>query len=88
MMLTTNENKLEPAYRYRCDIERVVDGDTLIVAIDLGLRVWVRGVPVRLIGIDAPDKEPRKSDATAWLRAWIASCPASRCHQATIIGKR
>lgn len=65
--------KLEPSYRYRCEVTRVIDGDTLIVDIDLGLHVWLRGTPLRLAGIDAPDKEPRKSEATAWLRAWIAA---------------
>lgn len=65
--------KLEPSYRYRCEVIRVIDGDTLLVDIDLGLHVWLRGTPVRLAGIDAPDKEPRKSEATAWARVWLAS---------------
>lgn len=39
---------------YDCTLVRVVDGDTLWVRVDLGLRVEV-GVELRLIGIDTPE---------------------------------
>jgi len=43
-----------PVYIYRGLVERVIDGDTLVVRIDLGLRVHtVQHLRVR--GIDAPE---------------------------------
>lgn len=47
-------------YEYECIIERVVDGDTAIVSIDLGFSTWLKNVSVRLLGINAP--ESRTSD--------------------------
>lgn len=35
--------------------EGVVDGDTVAVDIDLGLRIWMRDVRVRLYGVSAPE---------------------------------
>jgi micrococcal nuclease len=46
-------------YEYRCVIDRVVDGDTVDVHIDLGFGVWLRDQRVRLSGIDAPEIRTR-----------------------------
>lgn len=42
-------------YEYRATIVRVIDGDTVVADIDLGLRVWARGQMIRLAGINAPE---------------------------------
>lgn len=47
-------------YEYRAKINRVVDGDTVDVDIDLGFGVWLRDERVRIMGIDTP--ESRTSD--------------------------
>lgn len=47
-------------YDYRCNVVRVVDGDTVDVDIDLGFGIWLRGERVRIMGIDTP--ESRTSD--------------------------
>ncbi len=47
-------------HEYRCEIVRVVDGDTVDVDIDLGFGVWMRKERVRIHGIDTP--ESRTSD--------------------------
>lgn len=47
-------------YEYRCNVIKVIDGDTVDVDIDLGFGVWVRGERVRIMGIDTP--ESRTSD--------------------------
>lgn len=52
-------------YEYRCEVKRVIDGDTVDVDIDLGFGVWMRNERVRLYGIDTPesrtkDKEEKK----------------------------
>jgi micrococcal nuclease len=50
--MTTRPEK----YCYDAVVVRVVDGDTLVLDIDLGLRVWARGQHVRLLGIDMPER--------------------------------
>ena len=46
-------------YEYRCQITRVVDGDTVDVDIDLGFGVWMRKQRVRLKGVDTPESRTR-----------------------------
>ena len=42
-------------YTYIANVIRVVDGDTVIVDIDLGFDMWVRNQSIRLEGIDTPE---------------------------------
>ena len=49
-------------YEYKCNILKVVDGDTVDVDIDLGFGIWLKNERVRIMGIDTP--ESRTSDAT------------------------
>lgn len=49
-------------YEYKCEILKVVDGDTVDVDIDLGFGIWLKNERVRIMGIDTP--ESRTSDAT------------------------
>lgn len=43
-----------PLYRYRATVDRVVDGDTISVSLDLGDRTY-RTRRIRIIGYDAPE---------------------------------
>lgn len=45
-------------YEYRCQVKRVVDGDTVDLIIDLGFSIYTRQ-RVRLEGIDAPENRTR-----------------------------
>ena len=47
-------------YEYNCKLDRVIDGDTVDVDIDLGFNHWIHGERIRLFGIDTP--ESRTSD--------------------------
>ena len=47
-------------YEYKALINRIIDGDTVDIDIDLGFGVWLRDERVRIIGIDTP--ESRTSD--------------------------
>lgn len=42
-------------YTYRATLDRVIDGDTVDLDVDLGFFVTVR-VRVRLLGVNAPEK--------------------------------
>lgn len=45
---------LEAPYEYNASLVRVVDGDTLVLKIDLGFKVEVEQT-VRLFGVDTPE---------------------------------
>ena len=47
-------------YEYKALINRIIDGDTVDVDIDLGFGIWLRDERVRVMGIDTP--ESRTSD--------------------------
>ena len=47
-------------YSYKCRFVEVVDGDTLLLYIDLGFYIWTMAA-VRLTGIDMPE-HPTKAD--------------------------
>lgn len=54
---------MRPAYRYRMEVVRVIDGDTLVARIDCGFRVWIV-TPVRVLGWSAPElREPGGPEA-------------------------
>ena len=46
-------------YEYKCNIVKVVDGDTVDVDIDLGFGVWMKDERVRIMGIDTPESRTR-----------------------------
>lgn len=41
---------------YEATVERVVDGDTVVLNVDLGFGVWLRKQSFRLLGINAREK--------------------------------
>ena len=46
-------------YEYKCNVVRVIDGDTIVVDIDLGFEMWLKNQHVRVYGIDAPEVRTR-----------------------------
>jgi micrococcal nuclease len=46
-------------YDYKCNVVKVVDGDTVDVDIDLGFGIWMRDERVRVMGIDTPESRTR-----------------------------
>tara|TARA_R100000664_G_C2759926_1_gene150343 strand:- start:8541 stop:8972 length:432 start_codon:yes stop_codon:yes gene_type:complete len=51
-------------YEYSCKVERVVDGDTIDVVLDLGFDILYKS-RVRLYGIDTPESRTRNLDEKA-----------------------
>ncbi len=51
-------------YEYNCTVERVVDGDTIDVTLDLGFDI-LHKCRVRLYGIDTPESRTRNLDEKA-----------------------
>lgn len=52
---------MTPAYRYRCDLVRVIDADTLVLRVDLGFHCAIT-IPVRIHGVDAPELRTTAGD--------------------------
>ena len=50
----------------RCEIVRVVDGDTIEMRIDLGFATWVTEM-VRLAGVDTPEMRGPEAEAGQWV---------------------
>ena len=46
-------------YEYKCNVVKVVDGDTVDVDIDLGFGIWMKNERVRIMGIDTPESRTR-----------------------------
>ncbi len=62
-------------YGYKAKVERVVDGDTLILRIDLGFQVW-KEQRVRLAGLNTPGlDEPGGREAYRFVRDRLAGIP-------------
>ena len=51
-------------YEYKCTVDRVVDGDTIDVTLDLGFSVLYK-TRVRLFGIDTPESRTSNKDEKA-----------------------
>lgn len=56
----------DPKYLYKALVERVVDGDTLLLRIDLGFQVW-KEQRIRLAGVDAPEIDTKDGQKAAAL---------------------
>jgi micrococcal nuclease len=61
----------DPGYTYRAIVRSVYDGDTITVDVDLGMRIWLRGVPLRLRRINAPEVRGASRDDGIIARDWL-----------------
>ena len=58
-------------YTYRCELVRIIDGDTVVFNVDLGFGIWLKKEHVRFARINAPEtrtkdlKEKRRGMAAA-----------------------
>jgi micrococcal nuclease len=43
-------------YQYQAKVVRVIDGDTVVLDVDLGFGVWLHGQNFRLLGCNAREK--------------------------------
>lgn len=58
-------------YTYCATLERIIDGDTLELNIDLGFEVWIK-TRVRLAGIDSPETFGVKKESEEYQRGMLA----------------
>lgn len=62
---------MQPTYRYRAVVRRIIDGDTIEADVDLGFFVLHR-TRLRLLGIDCPERfTPEGKAATAFVASYL-----------------
>jgi micrococcal nuclease len=62
---------IETAYTYAAQIERVIDGDTLLVMIDCGFELFHRQ-RLRLLAVNAPEMSTEAGRETKkWVQDWL-----------------
>lgn len=52
-------------HEYRCSLDRIIDGDTIDVHIDLGFKIILSKERVRLHGINTPESRTRNLEEKA-----------------------
>lgn len=57
-----------PAYVYRATVDRVIDGDTYVLDVDLGFKVHAK-ITVRLRGVNCPELSTDEGKTAA---SWVA----------------
>ena len=60
-----SKKKIEQQYIYKAEVDRVVDGDTVDVLLDLSFGVY-RKVRLRANGIDTPESRTRIKQRRYW----------------------
>lgn len=66
---------IKPSWTYRATTNRLTDGDTIHMTVDVGFRLTAT-VRIRLEGIDAPPSSTIEgAQATEWLRSWLDANP-------------
>ena len=79
----------DTAYLYDCVVENIVDGDTLLIRIDLGFDVW-KQQRIRLADIDCPPLDtPKGQEAADYVRARMAKADMVmvRTHKVDVYGR-
>jgi micrococcal nuclease len=52
-------------YQYRAKVNRIIDGDSIVLDIDLGFDIWMNNQSIRIYGIDTPESRTRDLDEKA-----------------------
>lgn len=58
-------------YVYPCKVLRVIDGDTVVLEIDMGLDIGVKA-HMRFFGVNTPERDER---STEFVRRWVEQNP-------------
>lgn len=59
------------SFTYNANFVRVIDGDTVVLNIDLGMKIWAMGQHVRLFGINTPELIGPDASSAADAKIWL-----------------
>ena len=60
-------------WKFKGYIKRIVDGDTIVVDLDLGLDVWLRDQYVRLDGLNTPETRGKEKELGKVAKEYVES---------------
>lgn len=59
------------SYTYKAELVRVIDGDTVVLNVDLGFETWLHNQTIRFYGLNTPEitggEKPEGLKVKAWL---------------------
>ncbi len=61
----------EVSFTYRAELVRVIDGDTVVLNIDLGFDTWMHEQTIRLYGIDTPEMTGEEREDGEKAKEWL-----------------
>ena len=74
-LLKVTDSKADELFTFKAKVRRVIDGDTLLVAVDEGFGIWTEQ-RLRLRGIDAPELDTLSGKkAKQWVENELAEVP-------------
>ena len=85
----TLKRPTEPTYVYQAVVERVIDGDTILLRVDLGFAVW-KEQRIRLAALDTPPMDqPGGQEAYRYVRDQLAQAQTVvvKTHKIDIYGR-
>lgn len=59
------------SYTYKAELVRVIDGDTVVLDIDLGFETWLRNQTIRLYEIDTPEITGSEKEEGLAVKKWL-----------------
>jgi len=60
-------------YHYKAKVNRVIDGDTIDVEIDVGFNFWLHNVKVRFARINAPETKGQSKEFGLVTKTYVTS---------------
>ena len=63
VMTPKRRKEMAPEYQYKAQVERVIDGDTIVFRFDMGMYIDKRDQYVRLKGINTPELRGAEKEA-------------------------
>ena len=70
-------------YEYKARVERIVDGDTIVLSCDLGFGIWRKSEPYRLLRINAPELHFKSGKAAKQFLIETLAVKGMDCHVTT-----
>lgn len=66
------------SYTYESELVRVIDGDTVVLDIDLGFETWLRNQTIRLYGLNTPEITGEEKPEGLKVKTWMEERLAGR----------
>ena len=66
------------SYTYKAELVRVIDGDTVVLDVDLGFETWLRNQTIRLYGLNTPEIRGKTKSEGLEVKAWMEERLAGR----------